>query len=147
MARRIRIEATDDWDDKVAVERFESKGGRFARGTARITGPRTVEIDGAQITASRGLVIATGTAPAVPPVDGLAGVPYWTNREAVETTEVPVSLTVIGAGAVGAEFAQISARFGAQVAVVEVAERLLPAEEPEAGGLWPRCSAGRGSGW
>jgi pyruvate/2-oxoglutarate dehydrogenase complex dihydrolipoamide dehydrogenase (E3) component len=135
VARRIREEATDDWDDKVAVERFESKGGRFVRGSARIVGPKTVEVDGTQIGASRGLVIATGTSPAVPPIDGLAEVPYWTNREAVETTEVPGSLTVIGAGAVGCEFAQVFARFGARVAVVEVAERLLPLEEPEAGAL------------
>src|SRR5690348_17032758 len=79
VARRIRDEATDDWDDRVAVERFESKGGRFVRGAARITGPRTVEVDGSSITASRGLVIATGSGPSIPPIDGLGDVPYWTN--------------------------------------------------------------------
>ena len=135
VARRIRDDATDDWDDTVAVERFESKGGRFVRGTARVTGPKTVEVDGYEISASRGLVIATGTGPAIPPIDGLSEVPYWTNREAVETTEVPGSLTVIGAGAVGCEFAQVFARFGAEVHVVEVAPRLLALEEPEAGEL------------
>ncbi|HVA73781.1 MAG TPA: NAD(P)/FAD-dependent oxidoreductase [Acidimicrobiales bacterium] len=135
VARRIRREATDDWDDKVAVERFESKGGRFVRGKARLTGRTTVEVDGTQFAASRALVIATGTGPSIPPIEGLAGLPYWTNREAVETTEVPASLTVIGAGAVGAEFAQVFARFGSQVTVVEVAEQLLPLEEPEAGQL------------
>lgn len=133
VARRIREEATGNWDDKVAVERFESKGGRFLRGTGRIVGPRTVEVEGTQWVASRGLVISTGTRPTLPAIEGLAGTPYWTNREAVEATSVPASLTVIGGGPVGCELAQVFARFGACVTVIEAGERLLPQEEPEAG--------------
>ncbi|MBV9661392.1 MAG: NAD(P)/FAD-dependent oxidoreductase [Acidimicrobiales bacterium] len=144
VARRIRQEATHYWDDKEAVERFESKGGRFIRGTARFTGPKTVEMGTTQITASRAVVIATGSGPAVPPIDGLAGVPYWTNRHAVEATDVPASLIVIGAGAVGAEFAQVFARFGSRVSVVETADRLLPLEEPEAGNLLAEVFAREG---
>ncbi|MGH8981560.1 MAG: dihydrolipoyl dehydrogenase family protein [Acidimicrobiales bacterium] len=135
VAARIREEATDDWDDKVAVERFRSKGGRFVRGAARITGPRTVEVDGSRWSAEHGLVLATGTRPAVPPIDGLADCPYWTNREAVEATAVPSTLTVIGGGAVGCELAQIFSRFGARVTLIETAEQLLAQEEPEAGRL------------
>ena len=139
VARRIREEATDFWDDKVAVDRFTGKGGHFVRGRGRITGPREVTVDTADgprvLRARQGIVIATGTEPAVPPVPGLAGTPYWTNREAIETEEVPESLIVLGGGAVGAELAQVLARFGAQVTVVEALPRLLPAEEPEAGDL------------
>lgn len=144
VVRRIREEATDNWDDKVAVERFRSKGGRFTRGTATVCGPKAVEVDGTIWAASRALVIATGTGPAVPPIDGLGDVPYWTNRVAVETTEVPGSLTVIGGGAVGVEFAQVFARFGADVTVVEVTDRLLPREEPEAGKLLAELFAQEG---
>jgi pyruvate/2-oxoglutarate dehydrogenase complex dihydrolipoamide dehydrogenase (E3) component len=135
VARRIREEATDDWDDTVAVQRFTGKGGRFVRGRAAVTGRRTVVVGGQEVRASRGQVLATGTRPAVPPVDGLAGTPYWTNREALEAKEAPASLTVVGGGAVGVELAQAFARFGTAVAILEAADRLLPAEEPEAGEL------------
>jgi pyruvate/2-oxoglutarate dehydrogenase complex dihydrolipoamide dehydrogenase (E3) component len=135
VAHRIREEATDTWDDKVAVDRFTNKGGRFVRGRGRITAPGEVTVGEQVYRARRGIVIASGTEPAAPPIDGLAGTPYWTNREAVETERVPESLVVLGGGAIGAELAQVFARFGAQVSVVEVADRLLPPEEPEAGRL------------
>ncbi len=146
VARRIRDEATDDWDDTVAVERFEGKGGRFVRGEARITGPSTVAVGGVEFHAGTALVIAAGTEPSAPCIPGLAGTPYWTNREAVEATEVPRSLAVIGGGAVGLEFAQVVARFGSQVTVMEAADRLLPVEEPEAGELIAGVFAGEGLG-
>jgi pyruvate/2-oxoglutarate dehydrogenase complex dihydrolipoamide dehydrogenase (E3) component len=135
VARRIREEATDDWDDTVAVERFEGKGGRLVRGRATVTSHRTVIVGGREFRASRGLVLATGTQPAVPRIAGLAGTPYWTNHEALEAKEVPASLTVVGGGAVGVELAQAFARFGSAVTVIEAADRLLSAEEPEACGL------------
>jgi pyruvate/2-oxoglutarate dehydrogenase complex dihydrolipoamide dehydrogenase (E3) component len=142
VARRIRDEATDDWDDTVAADRFTGQGGILVRGHGRITGPGEVTVtlrgpDGGRqvLRARRGIVIAAGTAPAVPPIPGLAGTPYWTNREAIETERVPGSLVVLGGGAVGAELAQVFARFGSRVAVIEKTGRLLPTEEPEAGGL------------
>jgi pyruvate/2-oxoglutarate dehydrogenase complex dihydrolipoamide dehydrogenase (E3) component len=69
-----------------------------------LAGEATVRPDWAQV--------ATGAAPTVPPIPGLADVPYWTNREAVETEQLPRSLAIIGGGAVGVEFAQVYARFG-----------------------------------
>jgi pyruvate/2-oxoglutarate dehydrogenase complex dihydrolipoamide dehydrogenase (E3) component len=142
VARRIRDEATDDWDDKVAADRFTGKGGILVRGHGRITGPGEVTVTlsgqngGRQVLrARRGIVIAAGTAPAVPPIPGLAGTPYWTNREAIEAERVPGSLVVLSGGAVGAELAQVFARFGSRVAVIEKTGRLLPTEEPEAGSL------------
>jgi pyruvate/2-oxoglutarate dehydrogenase complex dihydrolipoamide dehydrogenase (E3) component len=139
VARRIRDEATDSWDDKVAVDRFTGKGGHFVRGRGQITGRGVVTVDtpwGPQVfRARRGIIVSTGTEPAIPPVPGLASTPYWTNREAMQTEEIPESLVVLGAGAVGAELAQVFARFGARVTVVEALDRLLPAEEPEAGDL------------
>jgi len=135
VARRIRQEATDDWDDTVAVQRLQSKGARFVRGWARVTGPRTVEVDGRSVEATRALVLDTGAAPWVPPVPGLSELAYWTNRHAVEAEQLPRSLVVLGGGAIGVELGQVFARFGVQVTVVEVAPRLLPLEEPEAGDL------------
>ncbi|HEV2071427.1 MAG TPA: NAD(P)/FAD-dependent oxidoreductase [Acidimicrobiales bacterium] len=135
VAKRIREEATDTWNDQVAVDRFEGKGGRFLRGQGRIVGPRVVAVGDHQIHARRGVVIATGTAPAIPPVPGLDQVPYWTNREAVAAEELPSSLVVLGGGAVGVELAQVFARFGVDVTVVETLDRLLPGDEPEVGPL------------
>jgi len=129
---RIRDEATTGWDDAIAVRRLEKAGAQFLRGEARLAGPRAVEVDGTTFTARDGVVLNTGTEPAAPPVPGLAGTPYWTNREAVQADTVPASLAVLGGGAIGMELAQAFSRFGSTVTVVEVADRVLAPEEPEA---------------
>ncbi|GIE81082.1 pyridine nucleotide-disulfide oxidoreductase [Actinoplanes philippinensis] len=131
VARRVREDATDNWDDKVAVDRFTGKGGTFVRGRATITGPGRIKIGEQAYAASRGLVVATGTVAVIPPIDGLAGTPYWTNREAVETTTLPESLVILGGGAIGCEFAQVFVRFGVQVTIIEGSGRILAMEEPE----------------
>jgi pyruvate/2-oxoglutarate dehydrogenase complex dihydrolipoamide dehydrogenase (E3) component len=132
VARRIRDEATDDWDDTVAVERLEEAGATLVRGHGVLAGEGRVIVDGTTYQATKGIVINTGTAPSAPPIPGLADTPYWTNRDAVQLTELPSSLVVIGGGAIGCELAQVMALFGVRVTVVEVAERLVALEEPEA---------------
>lgn len=135
VAKRIREEATDDWDDKVAVDRLVGKGATFVRGTAQITGPGTVVADGNEYHASKGIVIAVGTVPSVPPIDGLADTPYWTNQDAVRAETLPASMVVLGGGAIGIELAHVFARFGVRVTVVEALERVLALEEPESSDL------------
>src|SRR5436309_13946982 len=108
----IRREATDYWDDRVAMERFEKKGGRFVRGAGRLAGPGKVSINGATYEATRAVVIATGTSPAIPPIPGLGEVKYWTNRDAVKVEHLPASLVILGGGAIGLELCQVFARFG-----------------------------------
>ena len=132
VAHRIRAEATDNWDDTVAVRRFEKRGGRFIRGQATLVGLRRVRVGETVFTASMGVVLATGSAPVRPPIPGLAEAGYWTNREALEATEPPRSLIVLGGGAIGLELSQAFSRFGSAVTVVEGADRLVPVEEPEA---------------
>lgn len=134
VAARVE-EVTAAWDDSAAVERFTGKGGRFVRGKGRITGPRQVTVGDQVFDVRRGIVVATGTAPLVPPIDGLDGTPYWTNREALEAKELPESMIVLGGGTIGCELAQVFARFGTRVTVMEAAPRLLGMEEPEAGDL------------
>jgi pyruvate/2-oxoglutarate dehydrogenase complex dihydrolipoamide dehydrogenase (E3) component len=129
VARRIREEATDHWDDKVAVDRFVGKGGRFVRGRARVTGASSVEVGGQEITAKKALVLATGARPLIPPM--FDGIPHWTNREAIATETIPESLLVVGGGAVGLEIGQVMSRFGARVTIVEMGDRLAGPEEPE----------------
>jgi pyruvate/2-oxoglutarate dehydrogenase complex dihydrolipoamide dehydrogenase (E3) component len=142
VALRIREEATDYWDDKVAADRFQSKGGHLVRGRGTITGPGLVRVSSSGglrvLQARRGIVINSGTAPAVPSVQGLAGTPYWTNREIVQAEQVPESMIVLGGGAIGTELAQVFARFGTEVTVVEAQPRLMSFEEPEASELIER---------
>jgi len=93
-----------------------------------------VEVDGRELAYDR-LVVATGSSPAIPPVDGLDGVDYWTNQDATRTHEVPESLAVMGGGPVGAELAQFFARMGSKVTIVEHGPRLLGRVHEEAGDL------------
>jgi pyruvate/2-oxoglutarate dehydrogenase complex dihydrolipoamide dehydrogenase (E3) component len=148
VAARIRADATDNWDDTVAVERFEKTGGRLVRGRATLTAPGEVTVSTSSgervFRAARGIVLNPGTEPTIPPIDGLASTPYWTNREAVTVTQVPESLIVLGGGAVGCEFAQVFARFGAHVTVLEAKSQLLPGDEPEAGELLTDCFTAEG---
>jgi pyruvate/2-oxoglutarate dehydrogenase complex dihydrolipoamide dehydrogenase (E3) component len=131
VAQRVGDEATDWWDDKVAVDRFVGKGGHFIRGRARVIGPMTVEVegDGQQITASKALVLSTGATAWVPPL--FDDVPYWTNRGAIAAKTLPASLLIVGGGAIGLELGQAMSRFGVAVTIVEMADRLLAVEEPE----------------
>ncbi|MSZ77438.1 MAG: NAD(P)/FAD-dependent oxidoreductase, partial [Actinobacteria bacterium] len=137
-AARIR-EANHDWHDVSHAGPLEEAGVRLVRGHGRLDGPGRVRVttdDGVvELEAARGVVLNTGTAPAAPPIDGLAGTPYWTNREVVHVTEAPASLVVVGGGPIGAELAQAFARFGTSVTLLELGERLLGPEEPEAGEL------------
>jgi len=135
IAERLRNEITGGWDDSGGVARFEGKGGRFVRGHGVISGPRTVAVGDEEFEARRGIVIATGSEPTIPPIPGLADTPYWTTRDAIQAEELPASLIILGGGAVGCELGQVFARFGSDVTIVEAAPRLLPAAEPEASEL------------
>jgi pyruvate/2-oxoglutarate dehydrogenase complex dihydrolipoamide dehydrogenase (E3) component len=135
VADRIRSQATDNWDDTVAVDRFVGKGGTFVRGRGRLVSDDTVAVGDRRFVARRGVVVATGTTAAIPPIPGLSDTPYWTNRDAVEAKELPSSIIVLGGGAIGAELAQVYARFDVATTIVEAADRLLPLEEPRAGDL------------
>ena len=133
VAARVRDEATDDWNDQVAVDRLVAKGATFVRGTGTISGPGRVDVDGTAYVARRAIVVNSGTTPAIPPIDGLSDVPYWTNHELVEAKTLPASVVLLGGGAIGCELSQVMARFGVDVTVVEAAPRLVAVEEPEAG--------------
>ena len=139
VARRIDEAATTHWDDTIAVDRLVDAGATVLHGVARLTGVGAVAVETAdgtvELTTRRGVVLNTGTRPAVPPVEGLSGTPYWTNRDAVRLTELPGSLVVLGGGPIGCEMAQVFARFGVRVTVVQHGSRLLPGDEPEAADL------------
>ncbi len=149
VAERIAVEATSHWDDAIAVTRLEDAGATVLHGVGRLTGPRQVEVtlpDGttSDYTAAKGVVLNTGTRPAAPPIAGLDGTPYWTNRDAVQVTELPGSLIVLGGGPIGCEMAQAFSRFGVRVTLLQRGDALLPGDEPEAGALLAEVLVGEG---
>jgi pyruvate/2-oxoglutarate dehydrogenase complex dihydrolipoamide dehydrogenase (E3) component len=124
---------TSDWDDSDQAGNLTDAGVELRRGEARINGPHEVEIDGKLLEAER-LVIATGSDPVIPPIDGLNELDdVWTNREATSVSEIPRRLIVLGGGPVGVELGQALSRLGASVAIAEGEERLLPNEAPALG--------------
>jgi pyruvate/2-oxoglutarate dehydrogenase complex dihydrolipoamide dehydrogenase (E3) component len=137
LARRDYM--TSGWDDSGQVPWLEENEVTLFRGTARLAGPRRVEVterngEVRSLTAKRAVVLATGTRALIPPIPGLAEANAWTNREVTALKEVPARLIVLGGGAVGVEMAQAVKRLGAaEVTVVEGAPRLLAREEPFAG--------------
>jgi len=125
---------TSDWDDAGQVEWLEGQRCALVRGFGRVLRPGMLVVDETEIAYDR-LVVATGSAPAIPPVDGLDSVEYWTNQDATSTHEVPASLAVMGGGPVGAELAQFFSRLGAKVTIVERGPRLLGRVHEEAGAI------------
>ncbi len=122
-----------DWDDSGQIPWLEEKGIELLRGDARIAAPGTVEVDGAAHEAER-IVIATGSEPVFPRIDGLDGLEgVWTNREVTALQQVPRSIVMIGGGPVGVEMGQALTRLGAEVTVIESSERLLSKEAPPVG--------------
>ena len=122
-----------------SVERYTGLGVDVVAGTARITGPWTVEIareDGTkQVLATRNIVIAAGARPFVPPVPGLAEAKPLTSDNVWELRALPRRLVVLGGGPIGCELAQAFARFGAKVTQVEMLARLMIREDPEVSAL------------
>ncbi len=112
-------------------EALRAAGVQVQHGIARLTGPDTAEVDGAPVRFRQAL-LAVGSRPALPPIPGLAAVGPLTSETVWDLTELPGRLAVLGGGTVGCELGQAFARLGAAVTVAEAAQRLLPAEDPEA---------------
>ena len=115
-----------------SVERYTGLGVDVIEGEAKLVSPWEIEVGGRRISA-RSIVIATGARPTVPPIPGLNDLDYLTSDTLWGLRELPKRLLVLGGGPIGCELAQCFARFGAQVRIVEMAERLLPREDAEAG--------------
>lgn len=138
----IEVERVFWWRDQVADGRDDGwhaswladQGAELVRGEARVVRPGAVEVDGRELEYEH-LVVATGSTPEVPPVEGLAELDYWTSRDAVWAGRVPESLVVLGGGPVGVELAQFFHRMGAQVTVVESNGHILARIDRDAGEL------------
>ncbi|MEX2102512.1 MAG: NAD(P)/FAD-dependent oxidoreductase [Gaiellaceae bacterium] len=126
------------WRDQTAGKDDESQAKwvkgldvELIRGTGVVAEPGRVRVGERDVEYEK-LLIATGSVPVAPPIDGLAELDYWTSREATSASEVPERLVVLGGGAVGCELAQFYARIGSRVTLVQNGEHLLPRVDPEA---------------
>ena len=121
-------------DDTSQVEWVRKHGAEVVKGTARIVAPGRIDVDGQELAYDE-LMVATGSVPVMPPIEGLAEVGAWTSREGTSAEAVPESLIVIGGGAVGCELSQFYARAGSRVTLVQGGDYLLPRVDRDAGEL------------
>jgi len=129
-----RDRVTSDWDDAGQVDWLADHGVELVRGEGRVARPGVVEAAGDQL-AYDYLVVATGSSPVSPPVEGLDGAETWTTKEATSSHEVPASLIVMGGGVAGCELAQLYRRLGSGVTIVQHGDRLMPRVDREAAEL------------
>ncbi len=128
-----RDEVIHDLDDSGQVGWLDDRGIQLFRGVGRLDGKRSVTVEGRILTARRAVVVSTGSAAAMPSIDGLDSVDAWNNRQATTLESAPESLIVLGGGPVGCELAQAWASFGTKVTLIEAEGRLMMNEEPFAG--------------
>jgi dihydrolipoamide dehydrogenase len=131
LARRDAV--IHDEDDSGQLPWLEERGIDLHRGAGRFVGEGRIEVGDATLTASRAVIVATGSGAAMPPIDGLDSVRTWNNRDATTAKKVPASMVVLGGGPVGSELSQAWASLGTKVTLVDAAEHLLGREEPFAG--------------
>jgi pyruvate/2-oxoglutarate dehydrogenase complex dihydrolipoamide dehydrogenase (E3) component len=132
VSQRVRWMARD-LDDSRPAAALEATGARLIRGEATLLDVQTVKVGGDRLVARRAVVIANGSTAAIPSIPGLDTVDFWTNRQAAVPTQLPASLAILGAGAIGVELGQAFARLGAKVTLIEAGPTFLGLEEPEAG--------------
>ena len=125
-----RDEIIHGLDDSHMEPWLADRGVAIVRGPGHLDGERRVRVGDEALLARRAVIVATGSAPQIPPVPGLDQVTPWTNREATTAKEVPERLVILGGGVVGVEMAQAYASFGSQVSLVEGGDRLIGREEP-----------------
>jgi pyruvate/2-oxoglutarate dehydrogenase complex dihydrolipoamide dehydrogenase (E3) component len=121
-------------DDSSQAEWVTEQGAELVRGQAEVVEPGRVSVGEHELEYDH-LLVATGSRPAVPPVEGLDELDVWGSREGTSAEEVPESLVVLGGGAVGVELTQFYARMGARVTIVQNGDHLLPRVERQAGEL------------
>src|SRR5262245_19356667 len=120
-------------DDSRPAAAMRATGATLFRGEGKVTDARTIVVGDKELVARRAVVIANGSTAAIPPIPGLDTADYWTNRQAAIPTALPVSLAILGGGAIGVELGQGFARLGCRVTLIEAAPTFLGLEEPEAG--------------
>lgn len=150
-----RNEVTGHLDDSMFAARLADAGVQLIRGTGQVTEPGSIEVTPTSrsrrgqaektVLGYADLVIATGSEPLAPPVEGLPDVPTWTSAEALSSQDLPRHLIVMGAGPAGCELTQVYAAFGSQVTLIEAEPQVLPDEAPFTGEILSNALRRRGA--
>ena len=150
-----RDEVTGHLDDSMFAARLADAGVQLIRGTGQVTEPGSIEVTPTSrsrrgqaektVLGYADLVIATGSEPLAPPVEGLPDVPTWTSAEALSSQDLPRHLIVMGAGPAGCELTQVYAAFGSQVTLIEAEPQVLPDEAPFTGEILSNALRRRGA--
>ena len=146
---RRRDGFTSGWRDEGQVGWLDGIGVPLVRGAGRLAGVRAVDVEGndgstVRLTARHAVVVCTGSAAALPRVDGLADVRPWTSREATSSSQAPARLLVLGGGVVGVEMATAWSALGSQVVLLQHGPALLPSYEAQASVLVTQALRDRG---
>ena len=146
----VDAERVFQWRDEIAEKNDTSQadwlgkqGAELVRGSGVVAEPGLVQVDGRELPYDH-LVVATGSLPVTPPVEGLAEANHWGSREATSASAVPESVAVVGGGAVGCELAQLYSRLGSRVTLVQNGPHLLPRNDPEAAEILAQAFAEEG---
>lgn len=137
---RDRIRRIAAYED---AAHLRATGIEVRTGHARLVDGRRIDVDGATVAAER-ILICTGSKPAVPDIPGLETVPFLTNETLFDVGEQPMHLVILGAGAIGLEMAQAFARLGSRVHVIDIVDKLLPREDPDAAAVVQRILGDEG---
>ena len=125
-----RDEIIHDLDDSVQLPWLEDRGVELVRGVGALAGERRVRVGDEELEATRAVILAGGSLPSMPPIEGLDAIDdAWTNREATTAKTIPERLVIMGGGVVGVEMSQAFQTLGSQVTLIEGEQRLLPREE------------------
>jgi pyruvate/2-oxoglutarate dehydrogenase complex dihydrolipoamide dehydrogenase (E3) component len=116
-------------DDTKRIESYEERGVEVVKGEGAFDGPGRIRVNG-RVLEANDVIVATGSGPLIPPLDGLDRSGYWTNREASSLRDIPDSAVVLGGGPVGVELAQFLSRFDCAVTLVHRPDRLVNREDP-----------------
>src|SRR4051794_8276238 len=111
---------------------FKANGVTWANGIGKFTGPNTIAVEGGEDITFKAAVVASGSFPMRPPIEGLDSPRCVDSTGLLAQTEVPRRLVVLGGGIIGAEFASIFNRFGSEITVIEMLPRLIPVEDEDA---------------
>jgi dihydrolipoyl dehydrogenase len=131
--------AANEWKSQVVNQMtngvaslFKANGVEWVKGTGRFKDANTIEVEGGEDVSFKSAIIATGSSPLWPPIEGLHSTRCVDSEGLLGQTEVPKRLVILGGGIIGCEFASIFSRFGSEITIIEMLPKLIPAEDDDA---------------
>src|SRR5437588_4984310 len=152
-APSLDFAAANEWKSQVVHQMtqgvaslFKANGVEWVKGAGRFTDANTIAVEGAEDVSFKSAIVATGSFPLWPPIEGLDSARCVDSEGLLAQTEVPRRLVILGGGIIGCEFASIFRRFGSEVTIIVMLPRLIPAEDEDASKELAKQSSKRGIG-